>query len=426
MATKLKTIWTDQKFKITCSFLTVVLITISFGALFEAYWFNWDYLANTNNYLESAELQNKVLTAYENIDQVYNFYQGEENIRAGNAIDPEAIEAYKWDILAGLDIVDPDDMGVATEQEMLTDASFWERYAGELEAKKKQLINEGLFQYERLKKELEQTRGLAYIIDNKGVKNSQPKDANPDDLLNRRVTFTYNKGAISSSLPKIDQFEPLSYAVEPDFQVIIGFDDAYIAQREVLYQAERQEFLRLMSIFIVSLILAAISTLLSCISAGRKKDSEGVQLLPIDGFWIDAHFLLLLVAETLVVAAIVFFYDQNFPRVVMLMLFAVGAALGLNFLLSLVRILKEGRFGERLLFLKLIKTGWRFIKNQFKKLAGYYNDVMKGSPTVKRLMFWAILLVLLALSVPVPILGVCSFICIIYLLYWGWDKSKKI
>ena len=331
MATKLKTIWTDQKFKIVCSFLTVAFITLSFGALFEAYWFNWDYMANTNNYLESAELQNKVLTAYENIDQVYNFYQSEENIRAGNAIDPDAIEAYQWDILAGLDIVDPEDMGVATEPEMLTDSGFWEPYADELEAQKKQLINEGLFQYERLKKELEQTPGLSYIIDSKGAKNSQPKDANQDDLLNRRVTFTYNKGAISSSLPKIDQFEPLNYAVEPDFQVIIGFDDAYIAQREVMYQAERLEFLWLMSIFIVSLILAAICTLLACISAGRKKDVEGVQLLPIDAFWIDAHFLLLLMVETLVVAAIVFFYDQNFPRVDMLMLFAVGAALGLNF-----------------------------------------------------------------------------------------------
>ena len=425
MVTKLKTIWTDQKFKITCSFLTVVLITISFGALFEAYWFNWDYLANTNNYLESAELQNKVLTAYENIDQVYNFYQSEENIRAGNAIDPEAIEAYKWDILAGLDIVDPDDMGVATEQEMLTDASFWEPYAGELEAKKKQLINEGLFQYERLKKELEQTQGLAYIIDSKGVKNSRPQTAVQDDLLKRRVNFTYNKGAISSTLPKMDQFEPLDYAVEPDFQVIIGFDDAYIAQREVMYQAERREFLWLMSIFVVSLILAAICTLLACVSAGRKKDREGVQLLPIDAFWIDAHFLLLLMVETLVVAAIVFFYDQNFPRVDMLMLFAVGAALGLNFLLSLVRILKDHSFGERLLFLKLIRKTWQFIKTQFKKITSYYNDVMKGSPTVKRFMFWAILLVVLALSVQVPLLGFCSFICIIYLLYLGGKKAKK-
>lgn len=425
MATKLKTIWTDQKFKITCSFLTVVLVTISFGALFEAYWFNWDYLANTNNYLESAELQNKVLTAYDHIDQVYNFYQSEENIRAGNAIDPAAMEAYKWDILAELDLNDPDEMGVSTESEMLTDPDFWEPYADELEAQKKQLINEGLFQYERLKKELEQTQGLSYVINSKGVTNSQPKDANPDDLLKRRVNFTYNKGAISSTLPKMDQFEPLDYAVEPDFQVIIGFDDAYIAEREVLYQAERQEFLWLMSIFVVSLILAAIGMLLSCISAGRKKDNEGVQLLPIDAFWIDAHFLLLLVVETLVVAAIVFFYDQNFPRVVMLMLFAVGAALGLNFLLSLVRILKDRRFGERLLLLKLIKKGWGFIKNQFKKLAVYYNDVMKGSPTVKRLMFWAILLVILALSVQVPILGVCSFICIIYLLYLGGIKAKK-
>ncbi len=425
MATRLKTIWTNTKFKLVCSFLTVAFITISFGALFEAYWFNWDYQANTNNYLESAELQNKVLTAYDDIDQVYNFYQSEENIRAGKAIDPAAMEAYKWDILAGLDLIDPDDMGVATEQEMLTDLDFWEPYADELEAQKKQLINEGLFQYERLKKELQQTQGLAYVINSKGVTNSQPKDANPDDLLKRRVNFTYNKGAISSTLPKMEQFEPLDYAVEPDFQVIIGFDDAYIAQREVMYQAERLKFLWLMSIFIVSFILAALCALLACISAGCKKDSEGVQLLPIDGFWIDAHFLLVLVVETLIVAATVFFYDQNFPRVDMLMLFAVGAALGLNFLLSLVRILKDGRFGERLLFLKLIKQAWKFIKDQFKKLASYYQDVMKGSPTVKRLMFWEILLVVLALSVQVPILGVCSFICIIYLLYLGGIKAKK-
>jgi signal transduction histidine kinase len=129
--------------------------------------------------------------------------------------------------------------------------------------------------------------------------------------------------------------------------------------------------------------------------------------------------------ETLVVAAIVFFYDQNFPRVDMLMLFAVGAALGLNFLLSLVRILKDGSFGERLLFLKLIRVTWRFIKTQFKKIINYYNDVMKGSPTVKRFMFWAMLLVVLALSVQVPILGICSFICIIYLLYLGGKKAKK-
>ena len=425
MATKLKTIWTDKKFKIACSLLAVALITISFGALFEVYWFNWDYRANTNNYLESIELENKVLTAYENIDQVYNFYQSEENIRAGNAIDPEAIKRYKLNILAGLDIVDPEDMGLSTEQEMLNNASFWEPYTDELEAQKKQLINEGLFQYERLKKELEQTQGLSYIIDSKGVKNSQPKEVNQDDLLNRRVTFTYNKGAISSSLSNIDQFEPLDYSVDPDFQVIIGFDDAYIAQREVMYQAERLQFLWLMSIFIVSFILAAICALLACIAAGRKKESEGVQLLPIDAFWIDAHFLLLLMVETLVVAAIVFFYDQNFPRVDMLMLFAVGAALGLNFLLSLVRILKDGSFGERLLFLKLIRVTWRFIKTQFKKIINYYNDVMKGSPTVKRFMFWAMLLVVLALSVQVPILGICSFICFIYLLYLGGKKAKK-
>ena len=425
MATKLKTIWTDQKCKIVCSLLAVIFITISFGALFEAYWFNWDGMANTNNYLESAELEDKVLTAYDDIDLVYNFYKSEENIRAGNAIDPQAIETYKRDILAGLDITDPQDMGLSTEQEMLNDTSFWQPYANELEAQKKLLINEGLFRYERLKKELEQTQGLSYIIDSKGIKNSQPKEVSQEDLLNRRVTFTYNKGAITSSLPNIDQFEPLDYAVEPDFQVIIGFDDAYIAQREVMYQAERLEFLWLMSIFIVSFLLAALCALFACISAGRKKDVEGIHLLPIDAFWIDAHFFLLLCVETIIIAAIVFFYDQNFPRVDMLLLFLVGSALGLNFLLSLVRILKDGSFWERLLFLKLIKRFIAFMKIQFRKISVYYNDVMKGSATVKRFMFWAIILVALALSVQVPILGICSFICIIYILYVGGKKAKK-
>ena len=425
MVTKLKTIWTDQKFKITCSFLTVVLITISFGALFEAYWFNWDYLANTNNYLESAELQNKVLTAYENIDQVYNFYQSEENIRAGNTLITKDIETFKQNKLAALGIEEPEDLELTTEQEMLNDTVFWEPYAAEIEAEKKRLINDDLYQYERLKQELEQTQGLSYIIDSKGIKNSQPKEVSQDDLLNRRVTFTYNKGAITSSLPDIDQFEPLNYSVEPDFQVIIGFDDAYIAQREVLYQAERLQFLWLMSIFIVFFILAAIFALFACISAGRKKDAEGVHFLPIDEFWIDAHFILLLCVETVIIATIVFFYDQNFPRADMLLLFAAGSALGLNFLLSLVRILKGGNFWERLLFLKLFKQLGQFMKGQFKNFSAYYNNIMKGSATVKRFMFWAILLVVLALTVQIPLLGIASFIGILYLLYSGGKKAKK-
>ena len=425
MGTKLKTIWTDQKFKLACSLLTIVFITVSFGALFEVYWFNWDGMANTNNYLESAELEDKVLTAYDDIDQVYNFYKSEENIRAGNTLNTKDIETFKQNKLAALGIEEPEDLELTTEQEMLNDTVFWEPYAAEIEAEKKRLINDDLYQYERLKQELEQTQGLSYIIDSKGIKNSQPKEVSQDDLLNRRVTFTYNKGAITSSLPDIDQFEPLNYSVEPDFQVIIGFDDAYIAQREVLYQAERLQFLWLMSIFIVFFILAAIFALLACISAGRKKDAEGVHFLPIDEFWIDAHFILLLCVETVIIATIVFFYDQNFPRADMLLLFAAGSALGLNFLLSLVRILKGGNFWERLLFLKLIKQLGQFMKGQFKNFSAYYNNIMKGSATVKRFMFWAILLVVLALTVQIPLLGIASFIGILYLLYSGGKKAKK-
>ncbi len=426
MATKLKTIWTNQKFKIACAVLAVVFITVSFGALFEVYWSD-DYssMANTNRYLESSELKNKILTAYDDIDRVYNFYKSEENIRAGNTIDTEVIDDYKMDILADLNIDYPEDMGFSTKQEMLNDPVFWKRYADELEVKRKKLINNDLFQYERLKKEIEQTPGLAYIINSQGLENSQPKEVTADELLNRRVNFVYDKGAVSSSLSNIGQYESLDYSQEPDFQVTIGFDDDYIAQQEVLYQTKRWGFLWLISIFVVFFILAAMSALLACIAAGRKKGVVGIQLLPIDAFWIDAHLLILLGIEGIIIATIMFFYEQNFPRGDMLLLFVVGAALGLNFLLSLVRIIKDGSFGQRLLFIKLIKDTWRFIKKQFKKIVVYYNDIMKGSATVKRFMFWAILLVVLALSVQVPILGICSFICILYFLYVGGKKAKK-
>ena len=146
MGTKLKTIWTDQKFKLACALLTIVFITVSFGALFEVYWFNWDGMANTNNYLESAELEDKVLTAYDDIDQVYNFYKSEENIRAGNTLNTKDIETFKQNKLAALGIEEPEDLELTTEQEMLNDTVFWEPYAAEIEAEKKRLINDDLYQ----------------------------------------------------------------------------------------------------------------------------------------------------------------------------------------------------------------------------------------------------------------------------------------
>lgn len=425
MDTKLKTMWTNQKFKIAVSVLAVAFITASFGALFEVYWFNWDGMTNTDHYLESAELENKVLTAYHDIDKVYNYYQSEDNIKAGNTIDPEDIKTFKLNLLAQEGIEDPEDMGLLTEDQMMNDPSFWGTRGEQLEAEKQRLIKDGIYQYQRLKKDLEETQGLSYIIESNGVKSSHPTDVSAADLLNRRVTFTYDNGVISSSLPKISRLEPLSVAADPDFKVTIGFDDADIAQREVQYQAERFNFLWLFSCFVVFFILAAVCGILACIAAGHRKEMSGIWLLPIDGFWIDVHLLFLIIAETMTMAVIVFCYDQNFPRADMLLLFAVGAALGLNFLLSLVRIIKSGSFWNKLLCLKLSKKLVVFVRNRVRSLNLYYHEVMKGSTTAKRILLAEVLFLALAFSVYVPILGICSFILLVYLIYLSGKKAQK-
>jgi signal transduction histidine kinase len=417
--------WTNQKFKMITAILAVVFITVSFGALFEVYWYNWDGMTNTDHYLESAELENKVLAAYHDIDKVYNYYKNEENIKAGNAINPEDLEVFKLQLLAQEGIEDPEDMGLATKEQMLSDPSFWSVHGDQLEAEKQRLIKAGLNQYQRLKKELGETPGLVYVIETDGVKSSQPDGVSSETLQNQRVFLTYNSGVVSSTLSGIGRLEPLSNAGEPDFQLTLGFDDGVIAQREAQYQVEREQFLWLFTISVVFFILAAVCAILACIAAGHRKEITGIALLPIDGFWIDVHLLFLMIAETMIMAVIVFLYDQNFPRADMLLLFAVGAALGLNFLLSLVRIIKSGSFRDKLLFLKMCKKLVVFAKLQLKALIAYYNEVMKGSPTAKRILLAEILFLILAFSVYVPILGVCSFICLVYLMYLSGKKAQK-
>lgn len=177
--------------------------------------------------------------------------------------------------------------------------------------------------------------------------------------------------------------------------------------------------------YMVFFVLGFICTIFACVSASQKRNADGIQLLPMDSFWIDAHFLILTMVEGCIIAMIVFNSYQDFQRLNIFLLFGVGVALGLNFLLSLTRIIKDGSFVQHLLFWKILKKLVLFIKKTANKLIGYYNDVMKGSTTVKRFMLVEIALVVLAFSVQVPIFGICSFICIVYALYVGGKKARK-
>jgi len=177
--------------------------------------------------------------------------------------------------------------------------------------------------------------------------------------------------------------------------------------------------------YMVFFVLGFICVILACVSAGHRKGEDGIHLWPMDSFWIDCHFFILAIVEICILAMIVFSYSVDFPQIDMLLLFGVGVALGLNFLLSLTRIIKDHSFLQHYLFWKILEKFLGFSKGIVKNLAGYYNDVMKGSSAVKRFMIFSIGLVILGWAISIPVIGILSLAIIVYILYVGGKKVRK-
>jgi len=177
--------------------------------------------------------------------------------------------------------------------------------------------------------------------------------------------------------------------------------------------------------YMVFFILGFICVILACVSAGHENGTDGIRLLPMDGFWIDSHFFILVIVEILILAMIVFSYSVDFPKIDMLLLFGVGVALGLNFLLSLTRIIKDHSFLEHYLFWKILAKFLGFSKRTVKNLTGYYNDVMKGSSAVKRFMAFSIGLVILGWAISIPVIGILSLTIIVGILYAMEKKVRQ-
>ncbi|MGV8906686.1 MAG: histidine kinase dimerization/phospho-acceptor domain-containing protein [Acetobacterium sp.] len=424
MATKLKNIWTNSGLKILVFSLAVVFMTLCFGTWFQAMEIQDGLIPETENYLESSELKDQVSVAYYDILQRYDYYISEDNIRTGKNLSDERLAQFKKNLARSSDFASAIDSGETTLEEVIGDPTFLEKFSGEIETQRLQYINTDIKDLNWYEGQLQQIPGLSYYVESQGIIKAYPENAMRADILANRVVFSYDNGSIISTLPNINQYS-FDDAQGENFKVSLAFNDTYIAEQEGLYQNKRAEFKQMVIFFIVFFLGALISGILACVSAGHKKDAAGIILLKSDSVYIELHLFILFIIEGFLLAGMFFVYSKNLPLVLMLLIFGAGAALGLNFLLSLIRIIKDRSFTQHLLSWKISKRIYQSIKELINKCWGYYNEVMKGSSFVKRFMFFCIGLVILGLALSIPLIGILSLALIVYILYAGGKRAHK-
>ncbi|KNZ42194.1 sensor histidine kinase [Acetobacterium bakii] len=424
MATKLKNIWTDQGLKITVISLAVIFSILCFGTLFKGIEIMDGVTPDTENYLASSELNDKVSSAYYDILQRYDYYLSEENISAGNTVTDDRLIEFKEDLAMSSDFASAVENEERTLAEVIGDPLFLDKFSSEIEARKLQYINADLKKINLYEGQIQQIPGLTYYVESQGIIKAFPEKVTQADVLDNRVVFSYDNGLITSTLPKINQYA-FDDAQGENFKVSLSFDDDYIAEQEGIYQNKRAEFQLTVSLFILFFLGTLISAVLACISAGHKKGTVGITLLKSDSFYIDLHLFVLLIVEGLLLSGMIFIYAKSLPLIIMLLIFGVGALLGLNFLLSLTRIIKDRSFAQHLLSWKIIMRIHQSIKKIINKCLGYYHEVMKGSSSVKRFMGFSIGLVILGLAINVPLIGIFSLGLIVYILYVMGKKVRK-
>lgn len=429
MGTKLKNITTKESLKIVSFILAVVFITLCFVCFYQGTNLRRGFVDNPS-YLKSWEFQDKVSTELMDLKLLNGHYISEENIKNGNTI-KESLAQYKKDLVAefvyqkNIESVDENLVG------MTEDPEFLKMFGSSIEGEKNRLIAKDLNQYRRLKKEVAEKSEWSYVVEKDGVVlMAFPEKVTTAEIEKCKVNLIYNNGMIDSSLGSMlylesnyDELE--AFTENGNYKISLGLSDAYVAQEEASYEedARKGEILTTgMSVFFIG---ALIFCAFSCIAAGHKKDVSGTILCPIDEFYIDLHLVLLCLGECLILGSVLLLHNNDWPISLAYVIFAFGAGLGLNFLLSLVRLIKNKAFIKHLLFIKIIKKIIKLIDLGLKKGQKFYDDSLKDSSAVKRYIFFTLGITILGLLIAVPFLNILIIGLLLYILYEGSQRIKK-
>ena len=396
------------------------------------------------NYLDSDQLRNDFYDASSGLEALSARDTSEKEIREGKWLNSQ-IEEYKLSLLEE----DRDRFGLweneletaeenqsqsekketkpTTVIDIINSEAFLKRHQTEIDDYRNEMIENELNDYQSLiagVKVLEREDGLQWIYEKDGQTQRSSNQITEEGLKKQKVWGEINNGQISGSIQlnstAIEQLS--SDSIDKASRIVFAFSDEKIESLMTLYDADHQTATKAVQNAMALFVFGLVLFLGVCLAAGKQPGTDEVVLSPFDRIYWDLHFILAVTVISILLSGGVTALVINLPWMIAALLIALSVLCVETFLLSLVRIIKAGKFMDRFGLMVLCKKLWHLCQKVGAGLSQYYYQVMKGRSLVLKVMFWALICVVSGILVIfLPFIG----IVIAALLIWFAGKKAK-
>ncbi|MDO4289585.1 MAG: hypothetical protein Q4C55_10400, partial [Eubacterium sp.] len=353
------------------------------------------------DYLKSEALRQDFLDAAASLRAKASENTTAEEIKEGSWMEGD-LEEYKLSLLDedenryGLwqDELYEEDKSVI---DVINSDAFLERHAAEIEGYKQDMINNKMSSYyDQISaiSTLEDEFGLQWYIEAEGKTQTSGGGVTPENLKTHQVWGEIENEQLSGSIDANLNYSGAgaNYETSGRPQIVFAFDDEKVQDKAAVYSEDHKRASGALQGF-AFLTLAGLGLFVgACILAGRVPGQEAVALAPLDRVYWDLQLLICLAMMAVTLSGGIAALALKLPLALGVLLVAMTIALAEIFVLSLVRIIKAGKFADR--------CGIRVFCG---KLSRYYHSVMAHRPLVYKVMalvLAAIVLGVLCLALP--------------------------
>ncbi len=345
--------------------------------------------------------------------------KSEENIIQGKTVEPESFDYEKKELFydefveeypnryydeehdsfvaanpTGQIILDYDNADARKE--------FETAYASQIGQLRKDMIESDLWDYRSTLSRLDEIKGFYYYVaDGNSILTNVDQKAYPskneiEKFFQKQVAYRIYHNGTYTSYPDVNKAQKyreneienyLHTNYGESSSIYMAYDSAYLKQQEASFKEVHDHLIRDITIFFLSLVMSVVLLIYLMVTTGKKKEDGSICLYQIDRWFTEIQLGAILFTSILGIALSVYVFDDFFSRgyyngfysPAMILFYAGGsalAALGLFFILSLVRKIKAKRFLADFIL-------WRIVRTVFITLKELYH----GSSAIRKVAF---------------------------------------
>ncbi|MGN0710861.1 MAG: histidine kinase dimerization/phospho-acceptor domain-containing protein, partial [Anaerovoracaceae bacterium] len=396
------------------------------------------------DYMESEELQEQFSKTADVLRTLIYNYKSEAYIESGETLSLNEGALYEelWNLYydgiiyaGGKDykakyVAGDDESFELSEQ---TRIQFAELNKEAVDAIKNILIKEDLRHFRNLKESLDEQKGLSYYVTDGKYKISS-KNARIEDFKEYPAYMIYRDGELekvpasegraSHWISTIDNDieNSLFSLYNDDLQMYIGFDKAYINEKQAAYE-DTDNLMMMFIVMMTGITGCLVMFIYLMVTTGRMKsvDEESGEteiiygIYGLDKIWTEVQLAMVTICAVMGTMMAAYSLDGwlhsdvwSVEVTVMAGIFAVTAALGLWFVLSIIRLFKNRLFIKNSLIYKL----WNLVIHRWcGSLLDSIKNVYHGSSLMKKTVVLALAGCLLSATVflaPVVFLAIIA------------------